>query len=110
MRTHDPFLRYIANALDRVAVWCVLAIVLTGLAWAAALERGLGVRALDAVSTAMALLSRRPVDRTAATLLGMSFVIGILAATLISNLLFRRWKRLASPAAPLRGTRWENEE
>ncbi len=110
MKTHDPFLRHLANALDRVMVWLALDVVLTALAWTAAYERGLGVPALDMVRALLALDMQRPIDRISLTVLLMSAVIGTLGATLLSGVLFRRWKRKASPEGPLRGTRWESEE
>ena len=109
MKTHDPFLRHLSSAVDRIVVWCVLAFVLSALAWSAACYRGLGLPALDAWRTLLALAAHGGVDRTATTVLVMAASIGMLGATIIGGYLFRRWKRQGRPDAPLRGTRWEHE-
>lgn len=109
MRTGDPFLRHWWAITDRFAVWCVLAFALAGVTWTAAYERGFGIPAADAWRTALAVLAGHRIDREAATLLALSATVGALAATVIGAQLFRIWKRQARPAAPLRGTRWEDE-
>lgn len=110
MRTSDPFLRHLFGAMDRAAVWCVLALVITALAWTAAWERGLGVPALDGWRLLLAAMSGRSIDRHAVTLLALCVGFGASGATVIGGWLFRRWARRAQlDVLRLRGSRWENE-
>jgi len=110
MKTHDPFLRHLLGALDRVAVWCVLALVITALAWTAAWERGLGLPALDGWRLLVSALAGSNVDRTTLTLLGLCAAVGICGATVVGGSLFRRWQRRAQlDVLRLRGSRWESD-
>jgi hypothetical protein len=110
MKTHDPFLRHVFAALDRAAVWCVLAFVVTALAWTAAWEGGLGLPALDGWRMLALALSGRSADRTALTLLALCAALGLSTATVIGGWLFRRWQRRAQlDVLRLRGSRWEND-
>jgi len=110
MRTHDPFLRHLLGALDRVAVWFVLALAITALAWTAAWERGLGVPALDGWRLVVSALAGRSVDRTTMTLLALCAAVGISGATVVGGWLFRRWQRRAQlDVLRLRGSRWESD-
>ena len=110
MKSHDPFLRHVFGALDRAAVWCMLAVVITALAWTATWERGLGLPALDGWRLLASALSGRGVDRTALTLLALCAALGLSAATVIGGWLFRRWQQRAQlDVLRLRGSRWEND-
>lgn len=110
MKTHDPFLRHVLSALDRAAVWCVLAVVITALAWTAACERGLGLPVLDGWRLLASALTSQGADRTALTLLALCAAIGLAGATVIGGWLFRRWQRRAQlDVLRLRGSRWEND-
>ena len=108
MRTHDPFLRHILAAVDRVMVWTVLAVMLTALVWTAAWERGLGQPVIDGWRVLGLALLGKVVDRTALTLLAMCVALGIAGASLVGSWMFRRWKRRADvDTMRLRGARWE---
>ncbi|MBA3598870.1 MAG: hypothetical protein H0W40_16055 [Methylibium sp.] len=110
MRTHDPFLRHVLSAVDRVAVWCVLALVITALAWSAAWERGIGLPALDGWRVVASALLGRGIDRTVLTLLVTCAAVGIGGATVVGGWLFRRWQlRAQLDVVRLRGSRWEND-
>ena len=110
MRTHDPFLRHMLAAVDRVMVWTVLAVVLTALVWTAAWERGLGLHVIDGWRVLGLALLGKTSDRTALTLLAMSAALGITGASLIGGWLFRRWQRRADvDTTRLRGARWEGD-
>ena len=110
MKTHDPFLRHVFGAFDRAAVWCVLAVAITALAWTAAWERGLGLPALDGWRLLASALTGRGADRTALTLLALCAAFGLSGATVIGAWLFRRWQRRAQiDVLRLRGSRWEND-
>lgn len=110
MRTHDAFLRHLLSVVDRALVWAALSVMLSALTWAAAWERGLGLRALDGWRVlGLALLGRQP-DRTAVTLLVLCIVVGVMGATVTGGWLFRRWQRRAElDVTRLRGTRWEGD-
>lgn len=110
MKTHDPFLRHVFGSLDQMVVWCVLVVVITALAWAAAWGRGLGLPALDGWRLLVSTLSGRGGDRTALTLLALCAAIGLCGATVVGGWLFRRWQRRAQlDVVRLRGSRWEND-
>jgi len=111
MRTHDPFLRHLLSVLDRTFVWAVLTVVLTGLAWTATWERGLGLPVLDGWRVLASAVLGRETDRTTLTLLALCGAIGMAAATVIGGWLFRRWQRRAAlNVVRLRGARWENDK
>ena len=111
MSTHDPFLRHLLSAVDRVLVWLVLAVVLAALTWTAVWDRGLRLPVLDGWQVLGLALLGQATDRTALTLLVLCALVGVLGATLMGGWLFRRWQRRAELyVMHLRGARWEGDQ
>jgi hypothetical protein len=93
MSTHDPFLRYWLNVLDRALVWLTLSLGCSAVIWSVAWQRGLQQPALNGWRLLYTLLTSQAIDRPSLTILALSTGSGLLLATLLSAWLFRRWTR-----------------
>lgn len=109
MSTHDPFLRYWLNALDRALVWLTLCLVFSAVVWTMAWARGLGQSALNGWRLLYELLTGQAIDRSSLTLLALSAATGVLLATVMSAWLFARWRRQGELGLRhMRGSRLED--
>lgn len=103
MSTHDPFLRSLLVVVDRLIVFSVLAAILFGLLWDVASRRAFGLSTVQPFAALWRCLLgvASSAESTVAVLCAS---LALTSATILSSLLFRRWRgRAAVRGSHVRG-------
>lgn len=107
MSSRDPFLISIGVFIDRASAWLVLVALHFAFLWAVVLERWLGQSWYDAIADLRGLTTGH-VEPIVMVLFGLTLAVSVLSSSLLSVLLFARWRRHGAARLHVRGTRMED--